>query len=234
MVATRDWAVITGATGGIGQEFAKLFAADGINLVLTARSGTALASLVTELEHNYGIKTLVYAGDLTDLDTAKQFVAVVADAHIRVKYLINNAGFGLYGPFSLNHWATEHEMIDVNVVALTFLTKAFILMMKRQKYGRIVNLASTAAFYPGPNMAVYYATKAYVLSLSVALNEELIGTDIRVTTLCPGPTKTNFAEAASATKTALFRGRLTSPERVASYGYRAMQRGKAVAIAHFR
>jgi uncharacterized protein len=230
MVVTRDWAVITGATGDIGREFAKLFAADGINLVLTARKGTALATLAAELEHTYGVKTLVYAGDLTDLATAKGLLETVEEARIHTKYFINNAGFGLYGPFVLSHWLTEYNMLKVNVIAVTYLAKAFARLMKRRKFGRIVNVASLAAFLPGPNMAVYYATKSYVLSLSQSMHEELRGSGVTVTALCPGPTGTNFAHSADAAQASLFRGKLTSPTHVASYGYRAMQAGRPVAV----
>jgi short-subunit dehydrogenase len=234
MAATRDWAVITGATGDIGQAFAKLFARDGINLVLTARKGTALATLAAELEHDFGVKTLVYAGDLTDLDTAKDLLEAIQEAHIHVKYLVNNAGFGVYGPFVLSHWSTEQEMLQVNIIALTYLAKAFARIMKRRKVGRIINIASLAAFLPGPNMAVYYATKAYVLSLSQAMHEELRSSGVTVTALCPGPTGKNFAHVADAAQAALFKGKLTPPVYVAEYGYRAMMAGRPVAVPTFK
>lgn len=233
-IHTRDWVVISGATGGLGQEFARLFAADGINLVLTARKGPPLATLASELEHDYGVKTLVYAGDLTDLEAVKQLLLIIEEAHIHVKYLINNAGFGVYGPFTLNHWTAEHEMLNVNVVALTFLAKAFARQMKRRKFGRIMNVASLAAFLPGPNMAVYYATKAYVLSLSEAMQEELRGSGVTVTALCPGPTRTKFAAIADASQATLFRGNLMSAATVAKYGYLSMRSGKTVAIPGWR
>lgn len=231
---TRDWAVITGATGGLGQAFANLFAADGINLVLTARKGTALASLAAHLEHTHGIRTVVYAGDLGDTATLKGLLETIEEAHIHVKYLVNNAGFGLYGPFTLSQWATEAEMINVNIVALSFLAKAFARQMKKRKFGRIINVASLAAFTPGPNMAVYYASKAYVLSLSQALHEELRGTGVTVTALCPGPVQTNFAHTAEATQTSLFSGHLATADSVAKAGYRAMRAGKPVVIPTFR
>jgi short-subunit dehydrogenase len=234
MTPTRDWAVITGASGDLGQAFAHNFAADGINLVLTARRGPVLASLATQLEHDYGIKTLVYAGDLAEAETLTGLLTAVHDAHIRVKYLINNAGFGGYGAFTKTSWVNEHTMIDVNVSALTYLTKAFAKLMKQKGYGRIMNIASTAAFFPGPNMAVYYASKAYVLSFSEALREELCGSGVTMTTLCPGPLKSGFAEAARASSTRLFDRSLPAAESVASYGYRAMQRGQSIAIYGWR
>lgn len=230
MSASRDWAVVTGASSGIGREFAKLFAQDGINLVLTARRGQALASLAAELEHAHDIKTLVYAGDLSDLDSVETLLGVVEEANIRVKYLINNAGFGNYAPFTLSKWEVERGMIGVNIMALTYLSKEFARRMRKQKFGHIVNLGSLASFIPGPNMAVYYATKAYVLSLSEALHEELRGTGVTVTALCPGPTSTSFAENAQAAGTRVFRGNVSTAEQVAKFGYKAMNAGRPVAI----
>lgn len=234
MTASRDWAVITGASSGIGQAFAERFAADGINLVLTARSSQILTTTAARLEKDFGVKTIIFVADLTDFETAKKLVQVVEHAKIRVKYLINNAGFGQYGAFLMTEWEREQAMIDLNITALTYLAKRFALSMKLESEAYIVNLASVAAFFPGPNMAVYYASKAYVLHLSEALSQELSGTGVHVMALCPGPTATKFSQAASAETTTLFKGNLPSAKQVVAYGYRAMKKGKKVAIYGWR
>lgn len=231
---SRDWAIITGASSGIGKAFAESFAQKGVNVVMTARSGVALASIATHLEKTYEIKTLIYAADLKDYQKAEGLVQTVEDANIRIKYLVNNAGFGLRGKFTETQWDSESAMIDLNTRTLTYLCKEYARRFKDQNAGHILNVASTAAFFAGPNMAVYFATKAYVLNLSRALHEELSGSNITVTALCPGPTDTGFAESAKTAGTGFFKGGLASAEQVAEYGVRAMLRGKRIAIPGIR
>ncbi len=230
----QEWALVTGASSGIGKAFAELFALNGINVVLAARDKPALALLATHLEKNYGIKTLLFAGDLSKELELQKLVAAIDRAKLRVTYLINSAGFGLYGPLLTTDWERERDMIRLNDIALTYLSKHFAHQMKQEGRGYIVNLASVAAFFPGPNMAVYYASKAYVLHLSEALAQELSGTGVSVTALCPGPTASGFAHTAKADKTSIFRGRLPLADDVARFGYKSMLSGKRVAIHGWR
>jgi len=227
---TVEWAVVTGASSGIGLEFAEIFAAQGINVVLAARGKKTLEDLAKKLEL-LGVKTLVFDGDLSDQVTVERLYARIKKEKLDVRYLINNAGFGDYGTVVDGDWDKYHKMINLNVFSLTYLTKVFASDMKKQGRGRILNVASTAAFFPGPLMAVYYATKAYVLRFSVAVNQELTGSGVTITTLCPGPTKTRFAKAANAQKTNIFATKnLPTAKVVAMFGYKAMMAGKPVAV----
>jgi short-subunit dehydrogenase len=224
-------ALITGASGGIGYEFAKLLAKDCGTLVLVARSENKLHEVKKELEASAPVKVLVMPRDLSITGTAAQLFEELEQAHITVDILINNAGFGGHGAFVDREWQSESDMIAVNVTALTHLTKVFAKGMVARKSGKIVNVASTAAFLPGPFMAVYYASKAYVLSFSEALANELQGTGVTITALCPGPTATGFASTAGAERSRLFS--FISPASsadVARYGYEAMMKGKVVAV----
>ena len=184
-------ALITGASSGIGLELAHLFARDGYRLVLLARNRNALRQIGDDLQARYGITVRIAPKDLAHPAAAVELYQELQEAGVLVDVLVNNAGFGLAGPFATNDWAQEAEMLQVNMVAATHLTKLFLPQI-RARGGNIVNVASTAAFQPGPFMAVYYATKSYLLSFSEALAEELDGTGATVTCLCPGPVKTNF------------------------------------------
>jgi short-subunit dehydrogenase len=222
MNTSRKTALITGASSGLGMDFSRLLARDGYELFLVARSEGKLRELAREIGH-----ATVIVADLTSPKAPQQ----IFDASGAVDVLINNAGFGLSGPFVETDLQKELEMIQVNIVALTHLTKLFLRPMVARKSGRIMNVASTAAFAPGPLMAVYYATKAYVLSFSEAITDELSGTGVTVTTLCPGPTATGFAGVAGMESSRLFS--LMKPMRsedVARFGIRAMQHGRRVAI----
>ncbi len=228
----KQTALITGASGGIGLELARLFARDGWDLVLVARSEGKLRQLADSLAKDHGISAEVIAVDLARPDAAGEIASVLEDRGLTVDALVNNAGFGVAGAFVATGGRAELEMIQVNCVALTQLTKLLLPGMVARKRGRILNVASTAAFQPGPLMAVYYATKAYVLSFSEAIADELRDTGVTVTALCPGPTETGFAAAAGAGATRLFR--LASPASSASVartGYRAMLRGRRVVVA---
>lgn len=226
----RPVAVVTGASSGIGRALAPLFAADGHDLVLVARREGPLHALAAELA-GHGATAHVLPADLAAPGAAVALARAVEERGLSVDALVNSAGFGVYGAFLETDGAAERDAIQVNVAALTGLTKALLPGMVARGRGRILNLASTAAFQPGPGMAVYYATKAYVLHFSVALAVELEGTGVSVTTLCPGPTRTGFAEGAGATGSRIFAGgRGMDVDRVARRGYRGMRRGERVVV----
>jgi uncharacterized protein len=224
-------ALITGATSGIGYELAYIHAKQGGNLVLVARSKDKLLQIKKDLENNYKINVYIIEKDLSLMDSPKDVYDEIIKNNITVDYLINNAGFGDFGFFNDNDWGKLERMINLNITALTHLTKLFVKDMIKRGNGKILNVASTAAFQPGPTMAVYYATKAYVLSFSEALSNEVKDKGITVTTLCPGPTKSGFQDAASMHESRLVKGRiLATSKEVAEYGYNAMLKGKSVVI----
>jgi short-subunit dehydrogenase len=224
-------ALITGASSGLGVELARLFAADRHDVVLVARSESKLQQLATELNRTHGIRALVLATDLARPSAASKIADHLHAEGLDVDYLVNDAGFGLIGPFLSTSHATELAMIQVNVVALTELTKLLLPAMIARGRGRILNVASTAAFVPGPFMAVYYATKAYVLSLSQALSNELHGSGVTVTALCPGPTRTGFAASAGEVARPTFQARMVmEASTVARAGYRGMMRGETTVV----
>jgi short-subunit dehydrogenase len=224
-------ALITGATSGIGYELAHIHAKQEGNLVLVARSKDKLEQIKKDLEKNYKINAYIIAKDLSIKDSPKDVYNEIINNNISVDYLINNAGFGDFGFFNNNYWGKLEQMINLNITALTHLTKLFVKDMIKRGNGKILNVASTAAFQPGPTMAVYYASKAYVLSFSEALSNEVKDNGITVTTLCPGATKSGFQEAASMNESRLVKGRiLATSKEVAQYGYNAMLKGKSVAI----
>ena len=226
--------VITGASSGIGMELARLFARDGSRLVLAARSVTALEKLAVELRSLYGIECLSFGVDLAEITGPRDLVRFCSTRGIEVDVLVNNAGFGAWGPFVSLDPDRQLAMIEVNVAALTHLTRLLLPGMLQRGRGRILNVASTAAFQPGPLMSVYYASKAFVLSFSEALAEEVRGTGVTVTTLCPGPTATGFGMAAGFPGVRFFGLFDSGPVKpVALAGYRAMRRGKRVVIPGF-
>ena len=227
-------ALITGASGGIGYEFAQELAAEGYNLVLVARSAAKLEEIQTNLSQKYSITVKVLAKDLSLPESAPAIFNQLESEKIVVDVLINNAGFGNFGEFTESEWQKEADMLQVNIFALTDLTKLFVKGMVARRQGKILNVASTAAFMPGPLMAVYYATKSYVLSFSEAIANELQGTGVSVTVLCPGPTESGFQAAASMEGSKiLIDQKLPTSAEVAKYGYRAMQERKVVAVHGF-
>ena len=228
-------ALITGGSGGIGLELAKQFAAHGHDLVLTARHRDSLEAIAGTIEGKYAVKVTVIPDDLTDPDAPQRLFDAISAENIDIHFLVNNAGFGLGGEFVDTEMTRELEMIQVNIAALTQLTKLFLPAMVKRKSGKILNLASTAAFQPGPLMSVYYASKAFVLSFSEALDEELRNSGVSVTCLCPGATATQFAATAGVGNSKLFAtigG--TTAEQVAQYGYDALMRGERVAVVGMR
>ena len=231
MAVSRGTALVTGASSGIGSEIAKLLAGDRYDLVLVARNAKRLQSLARDLESAFDVHATVLAEDLSLPDGPSRVLEEIAHRGVEIEVLINNAGFGVYGRFAETDLAREREMLEVNVFAVTALAKGVLPGMLRRRSGKILNVASTAAFQPGPLMAVYYASKAYVLSFSEAIANELDGTGVTVTALCPGPTETEFQKAAGLQKTRLFAGPLVMDARsVAAAGYAGMRKGKRVVI----
>jgi short-subunit dehydrogenase len=227
----KKTALITGASGGIGYELAKLLARDCGVLVLVARSRDRLLEVKRELEGGFPVSVKIIVKDLSLPDAAEEIYRELESENIRVEILVNNAGIGWWGAFVSADWKRQADTIMINMLALTHLTRLFAPGMVSQGAGKILNVASTAAFQPGPLMAVYYASKAYVLSFSEALAFELRGTGVSVTALCPGATTTGFQRAAAMEHIALFKMRQpASAADVARYGYDAMMKGKIVAI----
>lgn len=225
----RTTALITGASSGIGYELAKAFARNGHNLVLVARDKQRLNQLSDELQ-KFGTTMEVISKDLSVGTSAQEIFDKVQQHSIRIDILVNNAGLDVYGHFYETDIAKELYMIQVNLVALTQLTKLFLGDMRQQGYGRILNLGSTGSFIPSPLNAVYSATKAYVLSFSEAIAEELQGSGVTVTVLCPGVTWTEFQERAGMGDIRLFRFGGMEAQTVAEIGYRAMMSGKRIVI----
>lgn len=221
-------AIVTGASSGIGLAFARLLAADDYDLLLVARDNKALIKYTNELQKTYQINAEKVVMDLSKPNAANELWKKLNGRNPDV--LINNAGFGDYAPVVEADSKKLTDMINLNITTLTTLSQQAAIRMKKQRSGNILNVASIAAFFPGPNMAVYYATKAYVLSFSEALSVELKTTGVKVTALCPGPTATHFQKTAHAENISIFQGKLPSAEEVAAYGYKAMKKGRVVAV----
>jgi uncharacterized protein len=223
-------ALITGSSNGIGYELAKIHAIKGDNLVLVARSKNKLDELKKELEEKYNVSVYTIGKDLSIPDSAKEIYDDIKQKNISIDYLINNAGFGDIGLFADSDWVKQEGMINLNVMALTHLTWLFLPDMIKRGNGRILNLASTASFQPGPTMSVYFASKAFVLSFSEALNNEVCDKGITVTALCPGSTESGFHSTALGHGILPKERKIPSSGEVAEYGYKAMMKGKAIAI----
>jgi short-subunit dehydrogenase len=234
MPRSRSTALITGASGGIGYELAKLFARDGCGLVLVARDRAALEGVAAELTGAHGGPVKFIARDLSLPGTAVEIFDEIERASLHIDVLVNNAGFGVYGAFTETDVKAELDLLQVNIAALTQLTKLFLKQIRTEDEGRILNVASTAAFQPGPLMAVYYASKAYVLSFSEALANELRGSGVTVSALCPGPTRTGFRRRARMGVSRLFKRGVMDAATVAAVGYRGLMRGKTVIIPGLR
>ena len=230
-VSGRSAALITGGSVGIGLELARCLARDHHELVIVARREAGLASAAAELRRAGASGVTTVPADLARPEEVERLLATLHASGFDIGILVNNAGFGTAGAFARTPLEDELAMIQTNVSALTHLTKRLLPGMLRRRSGRILNVASTAAFQPGPFMAVYYATKAYVLSFSQALAEELRDTGVTVTALCPGPTSTSFAARAGMEETRLFAGNVTmSAGAVAKAGYAGMLRGERIVV----
>ncbi len=228
-----ETALITGTSSGIGEALAELFARDKSSVILVARSQDKLQSLADRLAKAYGIQTLVIPCDLSEPGAAQRVFEAVMAAGWTVDCLVNNAGFGGMGYFDEIPEAEMTSMLQVNIVALSQLTRLFLPGMVARKSGRILNLASTAAFQPGPNAATYYASKAYVWYLSEGLQTELGGTGVTVTCLAPGPTRTNFGEVSKMDTTRIFQWNSMETAPVALAGYNAMRAGRTLVVPGF-
>jgi uncharacterized protein len=223
-------ALITGASSGIGRALAECFAQDGYELILAARSVAKMEVIAADLSRRYNIVATVIGADLETMEGAANLHAEIKRRGMMLDALVNNAGYGCFGEFKDSPLADELAMMQLNMNALVVLTKLFMPDVLATK-GKVLNLASIAAFQPGPYMAVYYATKAFVLSFSEAIAEELDGTGVTVTALCPGLTASGFQDNADMNKSALVKGKkLPTSEEVAALGYQAMQRGQRVYV----
>jgi short-subunit dehydrogenase len=227
-------ALVTGASGGIGLELARILARNGYDLVLVARSAEKLATVAEGLERDHKVKVRIIVKDLAISGAAAEIHEALAADSVGVDVLINNAGVGLFGPFAELSVEGQVDMVRLNVESPTVLARLLLPPMLERGSGRILNVASTAAFQPGPLMAVYYATKAYLLSLSEAIANEVAGTGVTVTALCPGPTVTGFSSHAGTGQSRLFAGPTMDAKTVAEIGYAALMAGKPVVVPGIR
>mgnify|MGYP000600190379 CR=1 FL=1 len=227
-------ALITGASAGLGTEFARLFAADKHDLLLVARRRDRLDALAAELSAAHGVKAHVVAADLMDPAAPRAILDEVSRLGLEVEFLVNNAGFGTNGLFWELDAERERGMIEVNITALVVLTRALLPAMVQRGRGRVLNIGSTAGFQPGPFMSTYYATKAFVNHFTEGLAYELRGTGVTATVSCPGATATEFAGVAGNDKSKLFAMGAMTAKEVASEGYRAMLAGKTMAVHGFK
>lgn len=223
-------ALITGASSGIGKEFAYIHAEKGGDLVIVARRAAKLEALKKDLESKHGVQVLCISKDLSEPGAGQALYQEVKAAGVEVEYLINNAGFGGHGKFHEREWAKDLTMIQLNIIALTELTRFFLPDFVQRNSGRILNVSSTASLMPGPLQAVYFATKAYVTSFSNAIATELQDTNVTVTALLPGATETEFAATSGMDKTDLFEHTF-SARSVAEEGYNGMLAAKLDVIA---
>lgn len=228
-------ALITGASSGIGEAFAKRLAKDHYHLVLIARNAAALNQLADTLKKEYPINTLVIVKDLTTESAVDEIITELNQQNIVIDMLINNAGYGATGLFAGSNLDRQLGMVELNIDAVLKLTYHLIPTMLARHQGHIVILSSTAAYQPGPRMAVYFATKSFLLSFGEALQYELRDTGIKVTTVCPGATTTNFFQTAGLTETPLSEGKfgMMSSEKVVEQAYKGIKKGKRVVIPGF-
>jgi short-subunit dehydrogenase len=224
-------ALITGASSGIGRELAKVFAGRGYDLVLVSRNKKAMDELASELRASFNTTAIVLARDLSKHGAAEEIFTRLRRKRVEVEVLVNNAGFGTFGPFVQTETPSALDLLQVNIVALTHLTRLFAAEMVKRGKGKILNVASTAAFQPGPWMATYYASKSYVLAFSEALAHELAGSGVTVSCLCPGPTRTDFQRRAGMEHTRLVHAfSMMDAGQVAQRAYEGLMNGKRVII----
>ncbi|HLO91070.1 MAG TPA: SDR family oxidoreductase [Lentimicrobium sp.] len=228
---TRTYALITGASGGIGFELSKVMASNNHNLILVARSVEKLDALRKELTDVFNVDVICFSADLAKEDERIKLIGTIREQQLHINVLVNNAGFGDAGYFAEADWEKNERMIQLNITALTHLTREFLPDLINSGRGRILNVASVAGYMPGPLMAVYYASKSFVVSFSYALHHELKNTSVTVTTLSPGPVETNFFKAAGAQDAAV--NKIMKPSTalsVAKFGYKRMMKGRKRAI----
>lgn len=227
--AQRKTALITGASSGIGYELAKIFARENYRLVLVARNLPKLDEIKEEIKNKYDVTVKNIQSDLSLISSAQEIYDKLQSESIGIDVLVNNSGFGLYGKFAKTDLAVETNMIQVNVIALVQLTKLFLNDLVNRGAGKILNIASTAAFQPGPFMSVYFATKAFVLNFTEAIAAELEGSGVTVSVLCPGPTKTNFSKIAGSERANIFKISMDA-KTVAEAGFKGLMKGKRIII----
>lgn len=221
--------LITGASSGIGYEFSKIYASHGYHLIIVARSEGKLYKLKKELEEKYSINVYVYAKDLSEENAAYEIFDYTLENNLEVEVLINNAGFGDYGPFIEYDTHKLHQLLTVNITALTELTRYFMPLMCKRHKGYIINMSSVASFCAGPDMSLYYASKAFVRSFSEAISEEVKGDHVHVLALCPGPTSTHFEQSANMKDSKMFTFfKPKTAKEVAEAGYKASLKGKTL------
>lgn len=231
------FALITGATSGIGNGFAHVIARDGINLVITARNETRLKEVKSELEAKYSIKVKIIPRDLANPEAPSEIFEILKQEGIVLSVLVNNAGFNVYGKFEETDLEEEIRMIHLHIAAVTQMTKLFLRQRSLQGENMILNMSSIAGLVPGPLVSVHFATRAYILSFSLALTNELQGSDVHVTCLCPGPTKSAFFGRAGMSDVRLASGKpikLMDAQAVAAIGYDALKKGKEIVVPGYR
>ncbi len=222
----KNTALITGASSGLGKQFAYIHASRQGDLVIVARSEDKLLALKQELETNYGVSVKVIVKDLTEKSAPETLYKIIKDEYIEIDYLINNAGFGGIGKFHERDWEKDEAMIQLNVMALAHFTRLFLPDFVKRNRGKILNISSIASLMPGPLQATYYASKAFVSSFSMAIAEELKNTNVTITTLLPGPTETQFGQISGMDNTKAFDTQIADAYKVALAGYNAMMKGK--------
>ena len=231
------YALVTGATSGIGKELAQLLARDGFNLVIIARNENRLEEVKSELETEHSIDVFVIARDLADPGVPFEIFEILKHEGIVLSILVNNAGFNVYGPFEKTDLDEELKMIGLHIVAVTEMTKLFLRQRSRQAENKLLNVSSIAGMVPGPLVSVHFATRAYILSFSLALSNEYKGSDVQVTCLCPGPTRSAFFDRAGMSNVRLASGspvKLMNASEVAAAGYKALQRRKVIVVPGYR
>ncbi|MCP4390680.1 MAG: SDR family oxidoreductase [Gammaproteobacteria bacterium] len=231
------FALITGATSGIGNGFAHVLAQDGINLVIIARDGTRLKEVKNELEARYSIKVKIIPKDLANPEASSEIFEILKQEGIILSVLVNNAGFNVYGSFEETDLEEEIKMIRLHIIAVTQMTKLFLRQRSQQAENEILNVASIAGLVPGPLVSVHFATRAYILSFSLALADEFQGSDVHVTCLCPGPTKSAFFGRANMSGVRLASGKpikLMDAQTVAANGYEALKKRKVIVVPGYR
>ncbi|MCF8296081.1 MAG: SDR family oxidoreductase [Saprospiraceae bacterium] len=233
-MSSNTYAIVTGASGGIGYELAKLLAKDNYNLILIARTIEKLNEIKKELENKFSISVITLKKDLSASGSATELFDEIKTKNLKVSILVNNAGFGDFSAFAESDLDKQLRMMQLNIVSLTELSRLFLPELINQKEGKILNIASIAAFMPGPMMSVYYASKAFVLSFTEAISNELKGSGVSATALCPGPTKTKFFDAAEVENPKFMQLlKMADSSSVAKYGYKSLMKGKVIAVPGF-
>lgn len=229
----NNYVLITGASSGIGFELAKLFKSDRHNLILVARNKEKLKDATDKLNDKEN-RIIMLDIDLSKEEEIDKLISYIEDTGININILVNNAGIGSFGNFQELDWSIEEKLIDINIKAVTRLTKYFLPRMIENKSGGILNVASTAAFASGPRMATYYASKSYVLNLTEAINEEVRQYGVKVSCLCPGPVRTSFQSKAGINKSEKAKKYLMNADIVAKVGYEEFKKGKVIIIPGFK